>query len=66
MSILGKRVKIINRKHPHYGEYGIADRMENTLVGPGLVINLENCPHGTVGCFVFKPEEVREAPAHEK
>lgn len=53
MDIIGKRIKIVG-KHPHSGETGIADRVETTAFGQtGLIIKLDNCPHGTNECFVF-------------
>ncbi len=56
--LIGRRVRLIG-DHPHAGETGTVDRVERTLAGPGLRVKLDNCPHGTEGCFVFKPEHVR-------
>jgi 4-hydroxy-L-threonine phosphate dehydrogenase PdxA len=55
--IFGKRVMIMG-KHPHSGETGTIDRAETTNAGPGLIIKLDNCQHGTNECFVFKPENI--------
>ena len=51
--IIGKRVRIIG-DHPHSGESGVVAGLENTIAGPGLRVELDNCPHGTAACFVFK------------
>jgi hypothetical protein len=57
MSIIGKQVMIIGN-HPHTGETGTVIAFENTGVGPGFRVNLDNCPHGTEACFVFKAEHL--------
>lgn len=56
--IIGRRVRLVG-DHPHAGETGTIDRMEVTIIGPGLVVKLDNCPHGTEECFVFNTEHVR-------
>lgn len=55
------RVQIVNRKHPHFEEYG---RFTGKIIAPiwgGKMaeVTLENCRHGTDGCFV-SPGDVRE------
>lgn len=58
MDILGRRIKIVG-KHPHSGETGIADRIETTVFKQtGLIIKLDDCPHGTKECFVFDHENI--------
>ena len=57
-TIIGKRVEIVG-KHPHTGEKGVVDRAERTPVGPGLIVKLGDCPHGTDACFVFRSENIR-------
>jgi hypothetical protein len=56
--LIGKRVMIIG-DHPHSGEYGTVKEIKHTLAGWGLEIKLENCPHGSDGCFVFKADNLR-------
>lgn len=53
-----QRVQIINRKHPHFEEYG---RFTGKIItmrfgskAPMAEVKLENCQHGTDGCFVGK------------
>ncbi len=59
MNIIGKRIKIIGN-HPHSNEFGIVDRVEKTAFGSvGWIIKLEDCPHGTNECFIFKSENLK-------
>lgn len=59
MNIVGKKIKIIG-KHPHSGEIGTVESVEKTFLGSvGWKIKLENCSHGTNGCFVFKSENIK-------
>jgi hypothetical protein len=50
------RVQIVNREHPHFEEYG---RFTGKIVNMKFCrrelmaeVKLENCCHGTDGCFV--------------
>jgi len=49
-----QRVQIVNRKHPHFEEYGrFTGKIINTTFGGAMAeVDLENCRHGTSGCFV--------------
>lgn len=59
MNIIGKKIKIIGN-HPHSNEFGIVDRVEKTAFGSvGWIIKLEDCPHRTNECFVFKSENLK-------
>lgn len=50
------RVQIVNRKHPHFEEYGrFTGKVIVMKFGDGkqmAEVKLENCCHGTGGCFV--------------
>ena len=57
-----QRVQIINRRHPHFEEYG---RFTGKIIRPAWArypddsgdmaeVKLENCCHGSDGCFVSK------------
>lgn len=50
------RVQIVNRKHPHFEEYGrLTGRivvMKFTGETKMAEVKLENCRHGVDGCFV--------------
>lgn len=50
------RVQIVNRQHPHFEEYGrFTGRVIVLKFGDGkrmAEVALENCRHGTDGCFV--------------
>lgn len=51
------RVQIVNRKHPHFEEYGRFTGKIVTMKFDGndmAEVKLENCRHGTDGCFVSK------------
>lgn len=51
------RVQITNRKHPHFEEYGrFTGKIIATIFsGESMAeVKLENCRHGTDGCFVSK------------
>ena len=58
----GERVYISNPKHPHYGERGVWTgevirlRFGGRLMGR---VDLDNCKHGTDGCFV-EAGDIRE------
>lgn len=52
------RVQIVNREHPHFEEYG---RFTGKIIAMKFgaqdemaEVKLENCRHGTDGCFVSK------------
>ena len=50
------RVQIVNRKHPHFEEYGRFTgkviKMKFGLGNEMAEVKLEHCRHGTDGCFV--------------
>lgn len=49
------RVQIVNRKHPHFEEYGRFTGKMIVLFGSDMAeVKLEHCRHGTDGCFVSK------------
>lgn len=62
------RVQIVNRRHPHFEEYG---RFTGKVIRPVWAKNdgrgdmaevkLEHCRHGADGCFVSKGD-VRQVP----
>jgi hypothetical protein len=58
------RVQIVNRRHPHFEEYGrftgkvIVTKFSGETMAE---VSLENCPHGVDGCFVTKGEVRRAA-----
>ena len=58
MSVIGKRVRIVG-DHPHFGETGVVERIENTIAGPGLLIKLYDCTHGVERCFVYKRQDIK-------
>jgi len=53
-----QRVQIVNRKHPHFEEYGrFTGKMITMKFGQQdqmAEVKLENCRHGSDGCFVSK------------
>jgi hypothetical protein len=55
----GRRVLLMG-KHPHAGETGVIVGVAITAFGTtGTIVKLENCPHMTDECFVFKSEDAR-------
>jgi hypothetical protein len=52
------RVRIVNPSHPHFEEYGRFTgkiiRMKYGRQDEMAEVRLENCRHGTDGCFVGK------------
>jgi hypothetical protein len=53
--LLQKRVRITKRDHPHYRETGFMTGKVISLLGKSMAeLKLENCRHGTDGCFVSK------------
>lgn len=52
------RVQIVNRAHPHFEEYGRFTgkviTMKFGLNNKMAEVELENCRHGSSGCFVSK------------
>jgi len=52
------RVQIVNRKHPHFEEYGrFTGKIITMRFGDGkqmAEVELENCRHGVSSCFVSK------------
>ena len=64
--LVGQYVKVMGR-HPHAGEYGTAERLEEIVgVGKALRVHLEHCPHLTESCFVFSRRHVRPATWRER
>jgi hypothetical protein len=57
------RVKIVNRQHPHHGEYGrFTSEVIQMRFGLGnkmALVKLESCKHGTDRCYV-SPGDIRE------
>lgn len=50
-----QRVQVVNRKHPHFEEYGrFTGKIVSLLGKPMAEVKLEHCRHGTDGCFVSK------------
>lgn len=50
-----KRVRIVNRDHPHYRETGFLTGEVVSLLGkPMARVTLEQCKHGTDACFISK------------
>lgn len=48
-----RRVRIVDREHPHFPESGKLTGKIITLFGtPMAELKLDNCIHGTDGCFV--------------
>lgn len=48
-------VRISDPKHPHYPEHGRFTGKIITLFGePMAEVAIDNCKHGTSGCFVSK------------
>ena len=49
-----QRVQIVNRKHPHYEEFGrFTGKITKLYNGQALAeVDLENCRHGGDACFV--------------
>jgi hypothetical protein len=55
--VKAERVRICDRKHPHYGESGRLTGKVISLFGNAMAeVKLDNCQHGTEGCFVSKGE----------
>jgi hypothetical protein len=56
-------VQIVNREHPHFEEYGrFTGKIITMKFGRRTAmaeVKLENCRHGTDGCFV-NPGDVRQ------
>ena len=57
-----QRVQIVNRKHPHFEEYGrFTGKIITMKFGKQesmAEVKLENCRHGTDGCFVNKGDVI--------
>lgn len=55
-----QRVQIVNRQHPHFEEYGrFTGKVIQMKFGTReqmAEVALENCRHGSDGCFVVKGE----------
>jgi len=49
------RVSIVDRRHPHFPEGGLlTGKIISVLGQPMTELRLDNCRHGTDGCFVSK------------
>lgn len=60
MSIVGKRVEIVDSNHPHYKETGVVVDATKTVFGSvGMIIKLDNCPLKVESCFVFDFKEIK-------
>jgi len=63
------RVQIVNRKHPHFEEYGRFTgkiiKMKFGQQSEMAEVKLENCRHGTDGCFVSKGD-VKQVAEHAR
>jgi hypothetical protein len=57
------RVFVCDRKHPHYGESGVMTGKVITMKFSGeqmAEVKLDDCKHGTDGCFVGKGQVQQE------
>jgi hypothetical protein len=53
--LIQKRVRIVDVEHPHYPESGkLTGKVISVLGTPMAEMALDNCVHGTSGCFVKK------------
>jgi len=53
--LLQRRVRIVDRAHPHYPEHGYLTGETIAVLGtPMTKVKLESCRHGTDACFVAK------------
>jgi hypothetical protein len=57
------RVQIVNRKHPHFEEYGrLTGKIITMRFGDEMAeVRLENCRHGADGCFVSRGDVIQVA-----
>jgi hypothetical protein len=54
------RCRITNRDHPHFGEEGHFTNEMIFVCGKTMVkVVLDNCVHGTDGCFVGHDDAIR-------
>lgn len=55
------RVYVSDRKHPHYGESGELTGKIISVLGTSMAeVKLDDCKHGTDGCFVEKGQVTRD------
>lgn len=55
------RVRICDPKHPHYPESGwLTGEMITVLGKPMALLRLDDCRHGTDGCYVGKGQVAEE------
>jgi hypothetical protein len=55
------RVFICDKDHPHAGEVGtMTGKVISVLGTPMAEVQLDNCRHGTNGCFVKKGQVLSE------
>mgnify|MGYP001585292672 CR=1 FL=1 len=51
--LIGRLVRIVDEKHPHYPEHGrLTGKLISVLGKPMTEVTLHGCVHGTDGCFV--------------
>ena len=51
------KVRITNKKHPHFDETGVLEDKIIYVVGkPMIRVKLDNCIHGTDACFCKKTD----------
>ena len=55
------RVYVCDKKHPHFGESGVlTGKIISVLGTPMAEVTLDDCKHGTDGCFVTKGQIAAE------
>ena len=61
------RVRIVNRDHPHYGEYGqfTGEVIRPIWGGKMALVKLEACQHGCDACYV-SPGDIREVNSEDQ
>lgn len=58
------RVRVSDPDHPHFGEAGVlTGRVIRVIDEPMAEVRLEDCRHGTEGCFVKKGQITKERRA---
>jgi hypothetical protein len=59
--LVGRRVRLTG-DHPHAGEAGRVTDVQRPsigVIGSGVIVELEHCPHGTGSCYVFERRHIR-------
>ncbi|MGW6120466.1 hypothetical protein ACWFRF_15595 [Nocardia sp. NPDC055165] len=49
-------IHITDPAHPHYNEYGILEPENKVMYGAMTSVRLDNCKHGTNGCYVMSKQ----------